>query len=653
MKPIWVKAHWNCPEHFLGECIEGTITELQVLQELDMEDGIFVATEYNRGENEFLTIGVRANKEVTRVYATGKFSYERELLHVNEGIWLSSPQYVWNERFQRYENVSPSIGLNQCGIIRFVGETKDEGKITTGDVKIRPSLLTEAEYVQMEEDILTITEELLFHTQINTGNTGEMRALIQLDSLQQAVKNIGDVVQQLEKNPGERLSTKRVKTDIDKLRKMDIRVLLEQELYPFKRTVNALTTVRSHDISEHRKLKGALIDCIESCMRQKKKEQNVRDSLERQLKEVEELSYKVLTSHEKNLHSKFISKKQWLCKQMEKLIPRDERWNKLITYLEDVLSSYLFQDCETEEWGDTHLFNFHPLYEEAFEGVEKLQKCLRQHEPLKVFQHDLLQSPDLYEKWVFFKVLQHFVMTLRFAPKQGAVLHNVLKYYEENGTLRGFCIRLYVTASCSIVIGSEVNIQGNFPDIGFAIEQDQKEIVYMFLDAKYKPYSRMQQQLERDLIQSAKRYRELMHPRGKAAFLVHADEILENNFEETRPHQYGYFLLKPGKEEGLSLFSKMMLHFHLGWERICPDCGNKEVSNPPTNHNYKKYYECTSCQSFWVQNICWNRNTHTIQGEKLYKYLHRNYHRPTQHDWDVYCPRCGVSFADRNRLGKW
>ncbi|PFD96436.1 hypothetical protein COE15_07580 [Bacillus cereus] len=317
-----------------------------------------------------------------------------------------------------------------------------------------------------------------------------------------------------------------------------------------------------------------------------------------------------------------------------------------------MLSSHLFQDCETEEWGDTHLFNFHPLYQEAFEGVEELQKCLRQYEPLKAFQHDLLQSPDLYEKWVFFKVLQHFVMTLGFAPKQEAALQKVLEYYKENGTLRGFWIRLYGSPTFSIVIGSEVNIQGNFPDIGFAIEQGQKEKVYMFLDAKYKPYARMRQQLERDLIQSAKRYRELMHPRGKAAFLVHADETLENNFEETRPHQYGYFLLKPGKEEGLSLFSKMMLHFHLGWERICPDCGNKEVSEIPTDRDFKKYYECTSCQSFWVQSKCWNSNRHSMPGKKLYKYLHRNYHKPTEHDWDVHCPRCGVSFADRNRLGK-
>lgn len=63
---------------------------------------------------------------------------------------------------------------------------------------------------------------------------------------------------------------------------------------------------------------------------------------------------------------------------------------KLITYLEGVLSSHLLQDCETEEWGDTHLFNSHPLYQEAFEGIEELQKCLRQYEPLKAFQHDLL-----------------------------------------------------------------------------------------------------------------------------------------------------------------------------------------------------------------------------------------------------------------------
>ncbi|MFH3663885.1 hypothetical protein WAH66_21420, partial [Acinetobacter baumannii] len=72
---------------------------------------------------------------------------------------------MWSERFKEYQIISSPIGLNQCGTIQFAGETITDERIITNDVKIRPSLVTEAEYIQMEQDLMTITEELLFHAQ--------------------------------------------------------------------------------------------------------------------------------------------------------------------------------------------------------------------------------------------------------------------------------------------------------------------------------------------------------------------------------------------------------------------------------------------------------------------------------------------------------
>lgn len=651
MKPIWIKVSWNQPPLFFqDELFISKPVEVQVVEELEIQDGAFIATEYTRTTDGFLTIGIKTDKSLKRAYARGKFLYERELVYVSNGIWISCPQYMWSERFKEYQIISLPIGLNQCGTIQFAGETITDERIITNDVKIRPSLVTEAEYIQMEQDLMTITEELLFHAQAGLGDTGKIKSLIDLETLDNQVEKLDEVIRQLEEAPAEKLSSERVRMNVDKLKKFDVRVLLEQEMYPFKQTVNALTTIRSQDIQEHRKIKGAILDFIETCERQSRSEQMMKVNLERQLHDVEEFSQKVVGTREAHFQEKFNSKKEWFRLQSGYFTERDKVWTKIILHLENLSHSYLLQDCEEEEWGDTHIFSFHPVYEESFETIEQLREQLRLQEPLKAFQHDLIQSPDLYEKWVFFKVMQHFSTTLGFAPENGYVMESILEYYQKHKTLRGFWIRLKGADSNCIVIGSEIIISGQRPDISFLFEESNEEKGVAFLDAKYKPYSKMSDWLQEDLVHSAKRYKELVK-NGKSAFLVHPDAEKENEFEETKPHQYGYFLLKPGNEEGLSLFAKMLLHFHMEWDQVCPDCGEKKNVSVNDEFSYKTYYECTSCQSFWVQNKCWNSQKHlrNLQGKKLYKYLYRNYHKPTDHDWDVHCPWCGLSFTDRRR----
>ena len=202
--------------------------------------------------------------------------------------------------------------------------------------------------------------------------------------------------------------------------------------------------------------------------------------------------------------------------------------------------------------------------------------------------------------------------------------------------------RLKLIGAINLVIGSEITFGNKRPDVTLLVEENDGRL--FFLDAKYKPYSKMQKQLGKDLARSATRYR-LMDDRGKAAFLIHPDQEMGSHFEVTKPHREGFYLLKPGQDEGLALFAKMVLHFHLRKETICPDCGERNNIDKE-DLTYKKYYTCKSCKSFWVQSKCWNRN-HAYQ--HLYKYLHRNYHRPTDHDWDVHCPTCGLTFADYRR----
>jgi hypothetical protein len=643
MKPVWLKVDWDVPADYSTASVIVAPKSVTVMEDLEIEAGIYCATEYNRVDAEILSIGIKSDHPFEKIKATGNFSFQREMMEWEKGIWVSCPVYEWNRTEGQYVVSVPSLGVNQCGIFTIEGVTIESPQTINCEVKLRPSLLTEAEYHLMEQELLAITEELMYKQQMNHGGQEGKSSLIDLQAVCETVRLLHLLLMELEKEPAEKLTQERRKTSYEKLRKLDMRTLLEKELYPYLETVHAITTVRSLDVAEHRKLKGAILEFLFICERNKDRELEMQKSLSGQLEELKVEKSKVT---DRMLIPHFSNRENHLAAQLQMLIERGILWEEIIQQLEGLLDSPLFYHCEPEEWGDTHLFIYHPQYSQAFELVERLQKELRQDSvPLRDFQRDLLHSPDLYEKWVFFKTLHYFTDTMGFPPQNGNVMEEILKYYEDKKMLQGFLIRLQVKKQVHLVVGSELIFKNQRrPDIALLFVEPNKQTV-AFLDAKYKPYSKMTEQLEKDLDHSAKQYRE-MDPRGKTAFLVHPDEARGSHFEITKPHRDGYLMLKPGREEGLALFAKMALHFHLGSNEICPDCGSTVEDDDIKDLGFKKHYTCKYCKSFWVQSVCWNRNHHR---QPIYKYLYRNYHRPTAHDWDVHCPLCGLTFADRLR----
>lgn len=640
MKPVWVKVDWEVPTFYVGDQITVRPIFVEKIGELELIDGVYIGTEYHRFQSGILSIGIVADVPFQKVTAYGTFGFRREMTENNQALWISCPVYEWNQVERQYEVSIPSLGVNQCGTFIIEGQSLENQDLYKCEVKVRSSLLSEGEYLMMKHDLLTITEDLMYRNYTSDDGNDGKRTHIDLAELENLVHLLNDILVELEKAPAEKLIEKRIKTHVDKLRKMDTRALLEQELYLYSDTVRAITTVRSLDVPEHRKLKGAIFEFISICERNLDTEKMHLRSIVSQLAELYEEKIKV---NDSIFYEKFASKEESLTANQKQFEERQEAWFEIVALLETLLESELLCHCEPEEWGDTHLFIFHSEYVQAFELVEEIRKQLRQDNvSLKNFQRDVLNSPDLYEKWTLLKVIHHFMETWRLTSEHGNVMQKLLKYYQKYQTLRGFWIRLKLIGSTNLVIGSEITFGNKRPDLTLLVEENNGFL--FFLDAKYKPYSRMQKQLGKDLARSATRYR-LMDDRGKAAFLIHPDQECGSHFEVMKPHRDGYYLLKPGQDEGLALFAKMVLHFHLRKETICPDCGEKNNINKE-DLTYKKYYTCKSCNSFWVQSKCWNRN-HVYQ--HLYKYLHRNYHRPTDHDWDVHCPTCGLTYADSRR----
>ena len=88
----------------------------------------------------------------------------------------------------------------------------------------------------------------------------------------------------------------------------------------------------------------------------------------------------------------------------------------------------------------------------------------------------------------------------------------------------------------------------------------------------------------------------------------------------------------------------MLIHFYMGWDYICPECGS--LGNILDDKGYKAHYECSDnkCSAFWVRNSCRYRKEHPNNVKNLYKYIDGNYHRESKLEWDVHCPVCSKSY---------
>ena len=369
-------------------------------------------------------------------------------------------------------------------------------------------------------------------------------------------------------------------------------------------------------------------------------------------------------NNEKDIIQNVQAKKNHLNKHIDKLVQRNNCWKKIINDLEDILAIDILKNIECEFLEETHIFNFNDLYQETYDILLDIKKSLRKDEKLGTFQNDLIKSPNLYERWVFFQVIDYLIYTLKFYPSKENLIRYVTDYYEEHTTLRGLSINLENKQGKKIVITSERKIKSNstmYPDICIDFIDNKFKRTFI-LDAKYKKYSineKSRKILTDDINQSATRYKKSIS-NSIGAFLVHPDDELDINYNykdsERNIHEYGYFLLKPGVTNCLDIIFRMIIHFHLQWDHLCPDCGNENTQEKKftysndNSRSYKTHYICKKCNAFWVQSMCWNNKNHKIKTthSKIYKYMIKsNFHNESQLKWDVYCPVCNKSYYDR------
>ncbi|MEG1410844.1 MAG: hypothetical protein RSD36_13485 [Terrisporobacter sp.] len=646
MDIVLIDAIWKKPNNTVHdqEYMDGIFENAEIVSKVDYIENQYVAYEYTKINNNYGTIGISTNKELKSLYAIGKFGYKRELKEVCKGLWISFPHYSWSEELKSYQAISYPIGINQCGTIKFEGEDINGNRFETQELKIKPSLITEEEYEIMESQLKIITENLVDNYQKGCNGESSANSLINLDILNNHMQDIYEILEEINNRPEECLIEVKDTVKIDKIKKFTPKLFIEQEMYPFKNTFNTTISQKTFDIKEHRILKGAIKELLETCQNQKIYEEGIISSIRFQIQDIQEIK-----TNDRNIIQKANYKIKILKDKGIYIKNRIDIWDNIHIKLESALDLGIFVTTNsTDKWEETHIFKFNPLYEQAFEKFEVVNKLLRKNEILSIFQSDLIKSPDLYEKWVFFKVLDYFVNDLNFNNSEINVIDNMINYYNKHSTLRGFSIEI---KNCNnnnkIIITSEKNLEGQMPDISLVF-MDENKSREVFLDAKYKRYSRNGSVLFNDLNRSAIRYMQLSQ-RSPGAFLVHPDEDLEDNFAKLKPHKCGYFKLRPSNDKGIRILGKLVMHFYMGWDDLCPECG-KEGSTLESN-SYKAHYECkdSKCGTFWVQNSCRYRREHPKCITNLYKYIDSNYHKESEFEWDVHCPVCGKSYRGNIR----
>lgn len=639
MEVVWLDISWKSLNSRVDnkEHIEGEVKEVKVIKHLEYRDNYYIGKEYTNINGKYVNIGIITNKDLVSVSAVGKFGYNRSLIEAQKGIWVSTPQYIWSEELKKYQPISYPIGINQCGVIKFKGEDSKGNKYETPEIKIIPDLVTEEEYDIMETQLKIITENLLDNYQKDYNGSTSGNVLINLDSLSIYIDNLCDILEEINDNPQELLIEVRERVKVDKIKKFNAKLYIEQEMYPYKEMFNTDVSKKTIDLKEHRILKGALQELIDICENQIKYEESINESLRFQINEI-----KKLKTRDANIAKKANNRIKNIKEKGININNRINTWKQLIQKLNNIIEIEIFKDIVTQSWEDTHIFNFNPLYQEVFDVFETLNKLVRKNEILSIFKHDLIKSPDLYEKWILFKVLDYFINELKFNEGADNLVEKMIEYYNEYSTLRGFSIEIRRKEGQSIIITSEKNLEGQRPDLSLVMI-DKYKCREVFLDAKYKPYSKRLETLQNDLKISAYRYLQLSK-NSIGAFLIHPDKNLTSNFEYLKPHRCGYITSSPKNSYGISIFAKMLIHFYMGWDYICPECGN--IGNILEDKGYKTHYECSDnkCGAFWVRNSCRYKKEHPNNVKNLYKYIDGNYHRESKLEWDVHCPVCSKSY---------
>lgn len=644
------------------------------------ESNCYIASEYE-GTIVIKTLDERVKKVFVSHY--GVTSNEQRIPLIYDEQWN-----VWYDKGNELEERSP-IGINQCGTFFFEAED-GQGYIIerSKDVYVTSSLLTEAEFKQMKDEVVNMLEDLFT---VEKGPVNPMKLLQEnigeAERVLEKMKKLNEVLLEIKSAPHEQLIRKHQFIHSSKIKRFDAKFLINRKLFPFKDKFSVPVNVRSIDIPEHRMIRWGIETLIDYASRYLRQAQNRKKALNQRKNSLTTALLIQKDRHQDNFENERIINSvekdlNYVNESLHLINESEQYWKKVIRLAKTCLS-FDYLNVSGEELELTHLFTFSPLYSEVYYYLDDLLN-LKQFRQLSNIYVALQKSPQLYEIWCLLSIVHSLVHECGFIPTQNPYFR-IKQYLQQKGDLEGIFFILkrpvyryidnnnYHETNLTLEIHYERAFQDTErpykPDFTF-IFKDHLRTETAFLDAKYKPLSVREDWIEiiRDV--SYTKYYEPLPKKPIASFLIHPNKLdnssinmwnaATNNMQKFR-HRLGSFNYKPNDKKGFVKWMNMLLHYHLEYDGVCLHCGSHLPASceSPVNATWKKYFTCRNpkCEAFWVKSVCFNRkdgpyaqtDAHDRSSATLFKYTKHsemNYHKETTNEWDVFCPVCNKCAQD-------
>ncbi|KAB7672561.1 hypothetical protein [Bacillus sp. B1-b2] len=606
--------------------------------------------------------------------------------------------------FDKGDEERAPVGINQCGTFFFEAEN-NEGYVVnrTRDVFVTSKLLSEEEFEQMKDEIANILEDLAVSTSGPVNLLSQKQEQInRMIETHKKIEELKELLLDIDRNPHFELTQQNKLQNYSKVKRINIKTLMEKKLYPFKDKFMVVENVPSTEIIEHGMIRWSLEVLRQNFNRYLLKEQlkiseinnRIQDLINSQslLGNQRDFSFegkRISNSIEKDLN--FLRKLLLQAEEMESSV------ENILSSVDDCLQ-FSILSVKAEELDITQLFTFSPLYSQVFQCINDLLDENNKKSIAFTYQ-SLQKTPFLYEIWGLLSIIHSLIYNCGFISTMNPF--SKIKFYVENGMdLEGIKFSFERP-----VYRSPINVnQGNYID-GKYIYKQQKSILKLelcyekvikgaekpykpdytfifndgqsektaFLDAKYKPIEdeRIWNGIIKDV--SFNKYYKTLDSKPIASFLMHPNPLKDsgvNNWNmitkqrEASRHLFGSFHFRPNERSSFIEWINMLVHYHLMYDGVCFHCGTHQstVCESTDGKRWRKYHTCQNndCEAFWVKSSCFNRidgpnklnDAHSKISATLYKYTkhsNMNYHLETDVDWDVLCPVCDKSAKDLPR----
>jgi hypothetical protein len=208
---------------------------------------------YNSYEYEG-TIVVKTSKTIKNVFLSHyniKSKSERISMFYDEN---------WDVWFDKGDEKRAPVGINQCGTFFFEAEN-NEGYVVdrTRDVFVTSKLLAQEEFVQMKNEIANILEDLAVTTSGPVNFLSHKQEKINsIRGILEKLETLKELLSEMERYSHFKLTQQIKLQHYSKIKRINIKTLMEKKLYPFKDKFRVVENAPSTEIVEHGMIRWSL-----------------------------------------------------------------------------------------------------------------------------------------------------------------------------------------------------------------------------------------------------------------------------------------------------------------------------------------------------------------------------------------------------------